>query len=140
MRSAPTQVPDLGPSDPPTAHAQNAQIGTVPVLIAIWQAPAPNGGYLRTHPDLGRSLSVTDVWPSVALDRRFFAGDSVSAGIAVGAQINHSGAFPGSHLRPRWTLRVPACSSAPGGDARSGNRCGSQVVRTVEATGAKAAG
>jgi hypothetical protein len=32
---------------------------------------------------------------------RFFAGDSVSAGIAVGAQINHSGVLLGTHPAPR---------------------------------------
>jgi hypothetical protein len=45
--------------------------------------------------------------------RRFFACDSVSAGIAVGAQMNHSGAFPGVSSRPR-PVWGQACSAHSG--------------------------
>jgi hypothetical protein len=47
--------------------------------------------------------------------RRFFACDSVSSGIAVGAQMDHSGAFPGSQFR----------AAAPGLDSNCSARSGS---------------
>jgi hypothetical protein len=61
--------PGSGASDPPAAHAQNVQIGTVPVLIAIWQAPAQRGGSARAL--IWPSYHVVRFLPSLASTARW---------------------------------------------------------------------